>query len=504
MQGEMKSLPLSITLLDQENVRFGGDVAQSQREAIDLMMADPVDAKKIYKLADHIADNGLDPTELQLVMPDDEGNYIVLEGNRRLTALKLLQKPDLCPDEKLARDFVKAHKKIQDKFPSEIICSVVPSRDEGSKWVELKHTGENGGVGRVNWDSNIRDEVRARKTGVETIGRQIRNLVRDNPGVFSSKTISDVMFIPVTTLTRLFSSTPAQNAFQLKVENKLIVPKVELKFIAPSVEFSINLFRNEGYNVNDIRNDEDRRNFLSHIPPEYDPVKLSKNDTNIPDSGEAPYSGHSSSPSHNSAGHTGAGSPDPSNASTGSSGASHDGSPSGDSDPSADPTSDDTIKKPRAKPSSRARKYLLNWPLNITNRRINAIYRELRQILEVDKCPNAVAIAFRVFIEVTCDDYVDQQKKLNRSVDRVDNNKPLNNDDKLSIKVAAVVKDLESTGLIAKPVARAIAKRATSKDNVGSVDHFNQFVHSSASAPLPSELKDIADEYRPMLEAIWS
>ncbi|HHJ1694425.1 TPA: hypothetical protein ACQGUE_006064, partial [Pseudomonas aeruginosa] len=95
MKRNIKSIPLNLIKLDQENVRFGNDIAQNQREAIDLIMADPEDAKKLLRLAEHIAENGLDPTELQLVTPDGDGNYIVLEGNRRLTALKLLQKPDL-------------------------------------------------------------------------------------------------------------------------------------------------------------------------------------------------------------------------------------------------------------------------------------------------------------------------------------------------------------------------------------------------------------------------
>lgn len=110
MKRVIKSIPLDLIKLDQDNVRFGGDVAQSQREAIELIMADPDDGKKLLRLANHIAENGLDPTELQLVTPDGDSNYVVLEGNRRLTALKLLQKPDLCPDEKLLKGFIEAQK----------------------------------------------------------------------------------------------------------------------------------------------------------------------------------------------------------------------------------------------------------------------------------------------------------------------------------------------------------------------------------------------------------
>lgn len=86
---------------------------------------------------------------------------------------------------------------------------------------------------------------------------------------------------------------------------------------------------------------------------------------------------------------------------------------------------------------------------------------------------------------------------------RADNSRPLTNDDKLSIKVRSVVKDLENKGKIDKSASKALIKRAGSHESIGSIDHFNQFVHSAASMPLPSELKDIADEYKPFLSAIW-
>lgn len=276
MKRIIQSIPLSLIKLDQENVRFGRDVAQNQREAIELMMADPEDAKKILKLAEHIASHGLDPTELQLVTPDpdEEGSFIVLEGNRRLTALKLLQKPDLCPDERLVKGFVLAQSKLNPDFLREVECSRVPTRSDGDIWVELKHTGQNAGIGRVSWDSDIRDERRARQTGIESIGRQIRNLVNNNPNIFSTNTVSGILNIPVTTLTRLFSSKPAQEIFRLKIESKELVPLLDLKYIAPSLDFAIDLFLRQEYNVNHVRSDDDRRRFIGLIPLELDPGTL--------------------------------------------------------------------------------------------------------------------------------------------------------------------------------------------------------------------------------------
>lgn len=508
MSRDIRSIPLDLIKLDQENVRFGNDIAQNQREALDLLMADPEDARKLLRLAQHIAENGLDPTELQLVTPDGEGNYIVLEGNRRLTAIKLLQRPDLCPVEKVFRGFMAAHNLLGFALPQMLQCSVVSTRAEGDKWIELKHTGQNNGVGRVGWDSDIRDERRARQTGVESIGRQLRNLIKDNPRVFSTKAISDVFQIPVTTLTRLFSSSPAQKTFQFKIESKELIPLVPLALLAPSVEFALDLFVNEGYNVNDIRSDENRVMFVSHIPPELSPQKLLSESIRLVGAGQLPPSPSAAASSSEpdlgavSSSSNSAAVPDVNEQSVlpGMSTISPTGSVS-----SSVP---EVQVKPaiRAKPSSRARKFLVPWSLDIPNNRINTIYRDLRKTLVVDECPNAVAVMFRVFIEVTCDDFIQRQALANNPVLRVDTQRPAKDGmggDKLSMKVQSVAKFLEAKNDLAAPASKAIFKRATSFDSVGSVDHFNLFVHSSASAPVPSELKDIADEYRPLLEAIW-
>jgi len=519
MRRDIREIPLDLIKLDQENVRFGNDEAQNQREAIDLLMADPEDARKLLRLAQHIAEFGLDPTELQLVTPDDDGGFIVLEGNRRLTALKLLQRPDLCPSDKVFRGFLAAHDLLAGGVPATLQCSVVPTRAEGDMWIELKHTGQNNGVGRVGWDSNIRDERRARQTGVESIGRQIRNIVKDNPAIFTAKAISDVFKIPVTTITRLFSSLPAQNAFQLKIENREIVPAMQLEFIAPSIEFALDMFVNEGYNVNDIRNAEDRTRFVSHIPPELNPRNLRKL-SEIPTvnagpvaqppgvNDENPQSPHAPVAHHNPGWGTASPTLETGNEPVAPIPGFNPTDVPGGFTPVSGGVPENALKPPiRAKPMSRARKYLISFSLDIPNARINAIYRDLRKTLVVDECPNAVAITFRVFIEVSCDDFIRRNAAIGDPVLRTDNNKPVKDgmrNDSLAVKVQSIAKHLEGKTKLSSSSSKAIVKRASSFDSVGSVDHFNLFVHSDASAPLPSELKDIADEYKPFLEAIWS
>ncbi|MDY1047610.1 hypothetical protein SOM55_12475 [Pseudomonas coleopterorum] len=522
MMRDIRVISLDQIKLDQENVRFGNDVAQNQREAIKLMLSNPEDAKKILRLAEHIVENGLDPTELQLVTPDDEGNFIVLEGNRRLTALKLLQRPDLCPADRGYKGFLKAHHNLPNGVPESLQCSVVPTRADGDLWIELKHTGENRGAGRVGWDSDIRDERRARQTGIESIGRQIRNLIVGNQHIFTNKAALDVFEVDVTTLTRIFSSTLGQKTFRLKVENKILTPQLSLDQIAPALEFMLDMFVSHGYNVNDVRKYENQVVTLGHIPPEILPDSLAeaaKTKVKPPQAsatsggttggttsvGQATGGDTASAPEGNrpNAEPGGGNGARPGVAQAPQPGVTNPGQPNGADNVKPTPTTPPGI---RAKPQSRARKYLTPWSLKIPNSRINAIYNELRSILRVDECPNATAITFRVFIETTCDEYTRIQKEAGTPILRWDTNNELRgggSGDKLVLKVQSVVRHLEAAKKLATPAGKAIFKRASSYDQTGSIDHFNLFVHGTHSLPLPSELKDIAEEYQPMLEAIW-
>ena len=54
---------------------------------------------KLYSLVDDIVNNGLSPVDLIIVTPNEDSNkYVVLEGNRRITSLKLLNNLTLIDD----------------------------------------------------------------------------------------------------------------------------------------------------------------------------------------------------------------------------------------------------------------------------------------------------------------------------------------------------------------------------------------------------------------------
>jgi len=88
-----RTIKIEDLLINPENFRF--EPFASQKEAIDRMVADQND--KLFNLAEHILDNGLNPNDkIQVVVSNhDPSKYIVLEGNRRTVTLKLLEHPAL-------------------------------------------------------------------------------------------------------------------------------------------------------------------------------------------------------------------------------------------------------------------------------------------------------------------------------------------------------------------------------------------------------------------------
>lgn len=88
-----EEISISNLLLDTQNPRLP-NTQSSQYDAIRAITN--TQAEKIMSLAHHIVEYGINPASLPIVMPtDDENRFLVLDGNRRITALNLLLSPTL-------------------------------------------------------------------------------------------------------------------------------------------------------------------------------------------------------------------------------------------------------------------------------------------------------------------------------------------------------------------------------------------------------------------------
>ncbi|MCX6807392.1 MAG: hypothetical protein NTZ80_01095 [Patescibacteria group bacterium] len=154
-------IPIAKLLVNPENPRF--ESVKNQADAIDLMISKA--GANVFNLAKDIAQHGLNPSKSLMVIPAEDGQFLPLEGNRRVVALKLLHNPEQTTDQKISNKFKELKKEFGMQIPNEIDCAVFPDKESAFRWVNLEHTGRNKGVGILSWDSTQRQRFIAQYAG---------------------------------------------------------------------------------------------------------------------------------------------------------------------------------------------------------------------------------------------------------------------------------------------------------------------------------------------------
>ena len=144
---EKKTIPVGELLLDPINPRH--EPVSAQDEAITAIIEEQ--GPKLVVLMEHIAEYGASPIDRMIVIRKGR-NYIVVEGNRRIAALKLLANEDLAEGTALERS-VKRVARGQAVEVAEVDCAIAKDREEARPWILLRHDGESQGAGTVRWRS---------------------------------------------------------------------------------------------------------------------------------------------------------------------------------------------------------------------------------------------------------------------------------------------------------------------------------------------------------------
>lgn len=124
---------------------------------------------KIIGLARSIAEHGLNPTESWAIVHEDN-KYVVLEGNRRLVACRLLDNPRKAPDPETAATFERIKRGVRTTGsylnPS---CVEFEHRADARYWIHLKHHGAGSGEGTAAWGPEMvyLDQVNSGSSPVE-------------------------------------------------------------------------------------------------------------------------------------------------------------------------------------------------------------------------------------------------------------------------------------------------------------------------------------------------
>jgi hypothetical protein len=135
--------------LDEKNYRTGP--VNGQREAIQAIIADQ--KQKLVNLAKDILEmDGLSPGEpLWVYREISTGDYVVVEGNRRVTALKLMDNPLLADGTPLEKEFRALATRFAANPIRQVTATVFPSYEAAAPWRRRRHLSSGSGVGLEGW-----------------------------------------------------------------------------------------------------------------------------------------------------------------------------------------------------------------------------------------------------------------------------------------------------------------------------------------------------------------
>ncbi len=196
----IRKIPLDALVVNRANDRHG----ELENETAAIAWLFNQREQHMRNLAKDIVATG-QIYELPLVAPDGS-KFVVFDGNRRVTCLKLLNNPRRAPTTELQAFFDDMRAKWVGSFAPDVTCQVETDRDRIDEILFRRHTGVQNGVGQSVWDDRMKAIFVARtgkNAGVNVADEIERRLRAANlhPGVK----------IPRSTINRLLSAEPFRN-----------------------------------------------------------------------------------------------------------------------------------------------------------------------------------------------------------------------------------------------------------------------------------------------------
>lgn len=217
---ERQIIDVDDLVVDEENPRF--EAVSTEDDALFSILKDQslASGNKILNLARDIVEHGLNVSELLVVTPiGGAKTFLVREGNRRVTAIKLSLHTDRIPSgfNNLAPLFAELSDAMQSH--RNIECYVCDDEEEIRRLLMLRHGGESGGVGTVKWNSA--QTARFSQEGNSQSARALSLIdhLRDQYGQGELWHVAAA--IPATNLGRLISTPEVRQMLGIKVDGSV-------------------------------------------------------------------------------------------------------------------------------------------------------------------------------------------------------------------------------------------------------------------------------------------
>jgi len=338
-----KNIEIDKLVVNPENYRF--DPVDNQSEAIDLMIDEKGD--EILGLAKHIYEHGLDKSKDSRVIEIKKGLFLILDGNRRATAIKCMADPSIIKKDSL-RDKFRELIKGKGSIPKKINVFVYNAESEASEWIKLDHTGKNNGAGQDPWDPSGKERFDWKFGGQISPATQIVNLFEEE-----TKTQLDRKKLKLSTINRILSNPESRSYLGIDIRNRDIVLISKKQEVIERLDKLFNKIIIDDVSVAEVYRTPDSIKFMENL------------------FGEKPILTKPRKVVSTKA-----------------------------------ITKKEKTQSKRSLPRSNGRNVLIppSCILRIYERKINNIYHELKS-LPLDEYPNAVGVLFRVFLETSIDCY---------------------------------------------------------------------------------------------------
>lgn len=201
--------------LDLQNIRTGNQ--DDQRAALRALIADQ--GQKLVNLAIDILKMGkLSPGEPLWVTADtdNKGKQIVLEGNRRVASLKLMENPRLADETEVSVAFTRLAKDFANNPIRSVEAQVFASRDEAWPWIERRHMGAASGVGLQHWRSLAKERARVGVKGAVRRSLLVLDYLDDDTDEFGE--VGAVIEAKSTTVDRVLNNPAMKDVLGVTID----------------------------------------------------------------------------------------------------------------------------------------------------------------------------------------------------------------------------------------------------------------------------------------------
>jgi hypothetical protein len=451
---EPLKIPVTQLIVNPENYRF--ETVENQVAAIEMMVSDQGD--KLFNIAKSILEIGTNPNDWPMVIEysHDTSQYLVLEGNRRITALKILNNVDLLDADKfytLKNRFKKLLKENTNFIPNNIWCNVYESSAEADVWIKLKHSGENEGTGTVSWGNQSVLRYQERVEGYSALPLQFIDYLKVSEYVDDTLK-AELKNIPTSTLTRILGDKDVKNLLGVYTNNGILETEIEEQEITKGFMQVARDLLNPNFSVNNVYTKQDRNDYIAKFPK-----------SSIPDKGKRATESWKIT-----------------------------------SRKSSSETSEEEKKPSQTKkviPVTRDVLIPKSCKIAIKNAKANAIFHELRNPkLKFKDFPNSIAVTFRVFIELTADCYLEHHGLIDAPT-------ASGTTDSLQKKILSVTKDLYLKKIDDGNISQGIIQAVKRNNHILGIDNWHAYVHSNTLTPDADLLLKSWDNVEKFVALVW-